>query len=68
MDRSINERLLQKEGSVIGEKSGREIVRTIQDDVVVFRDLSRVLRSEEDRMKIKGNEGIEYAEPGGGAV
>src|SRR3989475_10217085 len=45
-DRSVDVRLAQEDRRVVHEVSGREVVRPIDDDVVVFQNVQRVLGGE----------------------
>src|SRR5881409_441254 len=45
-DRSVDVRLVQEDCRVVHEVPGREVVRPIDDDVVVFQDLKRIVRGQ----------------------
>src|SRR5213594_3200252 len=45
-DRAVDVRLVQEDRRVVHEVPGREVVRSIDDDVVVFQDVQRVVRRE----------------------
>ena len=67
MDRAINEGFSEQESGVVGKKTGGEIVRAIDEDVVGTGDLQRVFRAESHRVEFDPDVGIHLAQAGGGA-
>ena len=65
---SVDERLFQEKRGIICQESGRKIVRSVEDDVVVLRNREGVIRGEADGMEVESDVGVGLAEAGFGGL
>src|SRR5439155_13954066 len=62
-DRSIDVRLVQENGRIVHEVAGREVVRPIDDDVVVFQNAQRVVRRETRLVRLHVDVRVDLGDP-----
>ena len=68
VDRAEHQRLALEKRGVVGEEARREVIRTIDDDVITRGDLHRVVRREADAVRLDDDMRVHLAQAGDRAV